>query len=115
MLGTILSPREGYTCSLEDRVFWQRCPMNKEINTDAFQWGRVLCRQNCEVGGITLGRVARKGLFEEVTYLGLRVPAWRGFRRWMGLDWKLLKALVSCEEERAPAGFSDYWRGDHHF
>lgn len=76
--GTILSPKEGYTYSLEDQIFWQRHPMNEEINTDAFQWGCVLCRKNCEVGGITLGRVARKGLFEEVTYLGLRVPVWRG-------------------------------------
>lgn len=62
-----------------------------------------------------LGRVARAGLSEEVTYLGLQVPLWRGITHQMGLDWELLKAPVTFEEGRNLPLFSNYWRGDHPF
>ena len=58
-----------------------------------------------------MGRVARAGLFEEVTYLGLRVPVWRGITHRMGLDWELLKAPVTFEEGRNLALSPLYWRG----
>lgn len=61
--------------------------MSEEIHTDALRWSCVLCRKNCAVGaGGALERVARTGLFEEVTYPDLKVPVWRGFTHWMGLD-----------------------------
>lgn len=47
-----------------------------------------LCAMQKELGGggVALERVARTGLFEEVTYPDLKVPVWRGFTHWMGLD-----------------------------
>lgn len=81
---------------------------------------RGLCirqKENCEEEGMTLERVARPGLFEEGTYLGLKIPVWRGFTHWVGLDWKLLKAPVSCEGGRDWLYFLTTMCGrrDHHF
>lgn len=88
--GTILSPREGSTPSLQELAFWQETYSERGniINADAFQRGCVLYRKNCEVGvgGMALQRVARTGLLEEGAYLDLKVPVWRGFTHWVGLD-----------------------------
>lgn len=89
--------------------------MKEEINTDASHGAVVYAEREASGGRLALERLARAGLFEEVTYLGLRAPGWRGFTYWMGLDWKLLKGPVSCEEGRRLAQFSNYWRGGHHF
>lgn len=66
--------------------------MNEEIKTCLPVGLCATQKDNCEVGGMAVERVARTGLFKEVTSWSQSSSA-EGFHP-MGLDWKLLKAPV---------------------